>query len=123
MKSLFVILILIFTFSAQAKFVLLENYQLDEVEIDCFSQTPKAYIYTNDAGTREVVFDSTETCHRYLSANRKVFYECHEDNGLNRFEVDENERNVEHSFKIDSKNNCSKSKIEYTSDYFSSVGV
>ena len=101
----------------------LENYILESVEYDCFNDIPMARIHTSDAGVREIKFKSSDLCHNYLEIQSKVFYECHDESGLNRFEVNEKGLKVSHSFKLESQNNCSDQKLIYINKHFKSLGV
>ena len=117
------ILLSSFAFASKSKFRFLENYILEEIEYDCFSEPAVARIYTAEAGVREITIESSEDCNSYLQVQSKVFYECHKESGLNRFEINETTFNVEHSFKLNSQRNCSEKKEEHIDRYFRSFGI
>jgi hypothetical protein len=107
---------------ANAKFVVIANYDLDDLEIDCFSQNPQVFIFTKNAGDINLKLESLKQCYHYSSIIKKEFFECDE-KGLNRFVIDELKENVEHSFKIDSVRDCQKQKQDFIKSYFQSKGL
>ena len=114
---------MLMTTHASAKFVILAHYELDDLEIDCFSQTPQALLFTKDAGEMNIPLDSLKVCYQYSTISHKEFFDCDNDKGLNRFVIDEAKKVVEHSFQINSIKNCSQKKNAYVNDFFLSRGL